>query len=198
MRLLKSCGMASLVLAFGCKRISSCLLAKSRRGGIGRRAGLKIQYWQQCVGSIPSVGRARQRPTLHVWNTFLGMWRGRVALPRDRRCTSGTHSCACGAVGLRSRATGVARPEHILCVCGAVGLRSRATCVACPDAHETFYPCFSRVCSVFTFYGRATPDAQERIPTTPHARPRHTCTATSRARGVPLLPHTKFLFSSTS
>jgi hypothetical protein len=32
------------------------LLQESRRGGIGRRAGLKIQYWQQCVGSTPSVG----------------------------------------------------------------------------------------------------------------------------------------------
>ena len=84
--------MASLVLAFHCKRISSCLLAKSRRGGIGRRAGLKIQYWQQCVGSIPSVGKCGS----------------------DRRCTSGTHSWVCGAVGLRSRATGVARLEHIL------------------------------------------------------------------------------------
>src|SRR5271165_3468174 len=103
MRLLKSCEMASLALAFGCKRISSCLLAKSRRGGIGRRAGLKIQYWQQCVGSIPSVGRVRQRPVLHVWNTFLGMRRGRVALPRDRRCTSGTHSRACDVVDARDR-----------------------------------------------------------------------------------------------
>ena len=63
----RSSGMASLVLAFHCKRISSCLLAKSRRGGIGRRAGLKIQYWQQCVGSIPSVGKCGS----------------------DRRCTSG-------------------------------------------------------------------------------------------------------------
>ena len=73
MHLLKSWELASLALAFGCKRISSFLLAKSRRGGIGRRAGLKIQYWQQCVGSIPSVGKVRQRrrcPRLD-FNAFL-------------------------------------------------------------------------------------------------------------------------------
>jgi hypothetical protein len=29
----------------------------SRRGGTGRRAGLKIQYSQECVGSNPSAGR---------------------------------------------------------------------------------------------------------------------------------------------
>src|SRR5262245_61802855 len=28
----------------------------SRSGGTGRRAGFKIRYWQQCVGSIPSSG----------------------------------------------------------------------------------------------------------------------------------------------
>jgi hypothetical protein len=68
-RLLKSWALASLTLAFRCKRISSCLLAKSRRGGIGRRAGLKIQYWQQCVGSIPSVGRGhsgQRRTSAHL------------------------------------------------------------------------------------------------------------------------------------
>ena len=27
-----------------------------RRGGTGRRVGLKIQFWQQSVGSIPSAG----------------------------------------------------------------------------------------------------------------------------------------------
>jgi hypothetical protein len=31
-------------------------LHESRRGGIGRRAGLKIQFTQVSVGSIPSVG----------------------------------------------------------------------------------------------------------------------------------------------
>src|SRR5271165_3520254 len=67
----------------------------------------------------------------HCWCALSGA--RRVALPRDRRCTSGTYSWVCGAVGLRSRATGVARPEHILCVCGAVGLRSRATGVARPE-----------------------------------------------------------------
>jgi hypothetical protein len=29
---------------------------EGRRGGTGRRAGLKIQYSQGCVGSIPSAG----------------------------------------------------------------------------------------------------------------------------------------------
>ena len=145
MRLLRGSGMASLALAFHCKRISSCLLAKSRRGGIGRRAGLKIQYWQQCVGSIPSVGRVRQRPALHVWNAFL----------------------VCGAVGLRSRATGVARPGTHSWVCD-------------------------------TFYGRATPDARERIPTTPHARPRHTCNGHFTRAGHPFASAHQILFSSTS
>src|SRR5262249_10776897 len=48
-------------LAFFAGRATYCLLSQCRRGGIGRRAGLKIQYWQQCVGSTPgsppSVGR---------------------------------------------------------------------------------------------------------------------------------------------
>ena len=44
-------------LAFFAGRATYCLLPQCRRGGIGRRAGLKIQYWQQCVGSTPSVGR---------------------------------------------------------------------------------------------------------------------------------------------
>jgi len=56
----------------------------------------------------------RQRPALQVWNAFLGMRRGRVALPRYRLSASGKHSRVCGVVGLRSRATGVARLEHIL------------------------------------------------------------------------------------
>lgn len=29
---------------------------KSPDGGIGRRARLKIWYWQQCAGSIPVLG----------------------------------------------------------------------------------------------------------------------------------------------
>src|SRR5256886_9235539 len=35
----------------------------SRRGGIGRRAGLKIQYSQECVGSIPSAGSPSKEGT---------------------------------------------------------------------------------------------------------------------------------------
>ena len=30
--------------------------AKSPGGGIGRRAGFKIQFWQQSAGSIPAPG----------------------------------------------------------------------------------------------------------------------------------------------
>ena len=37
--------------------IRSFRLSKSRRGGIGRRAGLKIQWPQGRVGSSPSAGR---------------------------------------------------------------------------------------------------------------------------------------------
>src|SRR3954454_17420845 len=33
-----------------------------RRGGTGRRAGLKIQYSQECVGSNPSAGTESSRP----------------------------------------------------------------------------------------------------------------------------------------
>lgn len=32
------------------------LSRRSRCGGTGRRAGLKIRFWQQSVGSIPSTG----------------------------------------------------------------------------------------------------------------------------------------------
>ena len=32
-----------------------------RRGGIGRRAGLKIQFWQQSVGSSPTFGTISRR-----------------------------------------------------------------------------------------------------------------------------------------
>jgi hypothetical protein len=32
----------------------------SRRGGIGRRAGFKIQFWQQSGGSIPPVGTKKK------------------------------------------------------------------------------------------------------------------------------------------
>ena len=37
-----------------CKRVGRH--EQRRRGGIGRRAGLKIQYSQECVGSIPTAG----------------------------------------------------------------------------------------------------------------------------------------------
>ena len=48
------------VLLGGLRLVANGLLIpphESRRGGIGRRAGLKIQFTQVSVGSIPSVGR---------------------------------------------------------------------------------------------------------------------------------------------
>ena len=45
---------------------------------------------------------------------------GRVALPRDQRCTFETRCRSCG--GLRSRATGVAHSKHVAARV-AVGLR---------------------------------------------------------------------------
>jgi hypothetical protein len=33
-----------------------------RRGGTGRRAGLKIQYSRECVGSNPSAGKMTRKP----------------------------------------------------------------------------------------------------------------------------------------
>jgi hypothetical protein len=153
-RLFKSCGLASLTLAFRCKRISSCLLAKSRRGGIGRRAGLKIQYWQQCVGSIPSVGRVRQRPALHVWNAFFRMCRCRVALPA------------------RAGIAPLERPTKPFSrVCSRIHVLR--TCYAGRAGAHPYH---------------ATREA------TSHVRPRHTCAATSHARGIPSLAHTKFYF----
>ena len=38
--------------------------AKSPGGGIGRRAGFKIQFWQQSAGSIPAPG------TKKAWKSF--------------------------------------------------------------------------------------------------------------------------------
>ena len=51
---------------------------------------------------------------------------------------------------MRSRASGVARLEAV--------------------AALMLIPAFYAVVHVLTFYGRATPDARERIPTTPHAQ----------------------------
>ena len=34
-----------------------------RSGEIGRRAGLKIQYWQQCAGSSPAFGTKKKENT---------------------------------------------------------------------------------------------------------------------------------------
>src|SRR5690348_14173421 len=38
---------------------------ESRSGGIGRRAGLKIQLWQHSVGSIPTFGTISQVVVMH-------------------------------------------------------------------------------------------------------------------------------------
>ena len=47
----------SEVAALG--ELRSFLLLQRRRGGTGRRAGLKIQYSQECVGSNPSAGKPK-------------------------------------------------------------------------------------------------------------------------------------------
>ncbi len=40
----------------------------SRDGGIGRRAGFKIRYWQQCVGSTPTLGTTSRIKSCQVGN----------------------------------------------------------------------------------------------------------------------------------
>ena len=51
---------------------------------------------------------------------------------------------------------------------GVVGLRSRATGVARLAASEALYRSFPRFFVLaFTFFGRATPDAQERLSRNP-------------------------------
>ena len=40
---------------------STCLDGNCLGGGIGRRAGFKIQFWQQSVGSIPTQGTTNQK-----------------------------------------------------------------------------------------------------------------------------------------
>src|SRR5271166_7154385 len=55
----------------------------------------------------------------------------------------GTRSCASDVVGLRSRATGVVRLEAVAAV----------------------FACSRLFVRLLTSYGRATPDARERIPT---------------------------------
>jgi hypothetical protein len=60
-----ACGVASRRAAMGWKRLSFALgfvvsNSQRRRGGIGRRAGLKIQWPQGRVGSSPSAGNDSQ------------------------------------------------------------------------------------------------------------------------------------------
>ncbi len=39
---------------------------KSSSGGIGRRAGFKIQFWQQSVGSIPTLSTDKNLNYLNI------------------------------------------------------------------------------------------------------------------------------------
>lgn len=43
---------------------------KSPDGGIGRRARLKIWYWQQCAGSIPVLGTQELHKS-EIYEAFL-------------------------------------------------------------------------------------------------------------------------------
>src|SRR3981081_3659001 len=53
---------AYVVCNFTCARRIRCetVAFTGRRGGTGRRAGLKIQYSQECVGSTPSAGTTQR------------------------------------------------------------------------------------------------------------------------------------------
>ena len=48
-----------------------------RSGGTGRRAGLKIPWWQHRIGSIPICGTCwakrnrKKKKTVHLWDCFL-------------------------------------------------------------------------------------------------------------------------------
>jgi len=66
-----------------------------------------------------------------------------------------------GVVGMRSRASGVARLET---VAAPLFLNSRLLVRFVQVLSIHVYSC-----SMFMFYGRAVPDARERIPTTPRA-----------------------------
>ena len=54
----------------------------SRRGGTGRRAGLKIRYSQECVGSNPSAGRAFARSAKEISNVEARNLETKFELPR--------------------------------------------------------------------------------------------------------------------
>jgi hypothetical protein len=91
MHLLKSCELASLTLAFGCKRISSFLLAKADvaelADALDSKSSTGNSVW---VRSPPSAecGSDRRCPSFGG-KRVPACLAGRVALPRDRRCTSG-------------------------------------------------------------------------------------------------------------
>src|SRR5271166_5718094 len=63
---------------------------------------------------------------------------------------------------------------------GGVGMRSCASDVARPQSVPGLLCLFRLFCALFTFYGRATSDAQERIPTPPHAGTRAQATPVSK------------------
>jgi hypothetical protein len=67
----------------GCGRFDNLIVqpsigweaAQGGRGGTGRRAGLKIRFWRQSVGSIPT---ARTTPQLNSASAAALKWRRRV------------------------------------------------------------------------------------------------------------------------
>src|ERR1700730_8817322 len=63
------------------------LVSHSRDGGIGRRAGLKIQFWQQSGGSIPPPGTELKNdgPKTGPFSLNLHSARG-IALSTGGRC----------------------------------------------------------------------------------------------------------------
>ena len=58
-----SCAARKLLATFAIHLPSICL-----GGGIGRRAGFKIQCWQQRVGSIPTQGTFEPATRLRVFS----------------------------------------------------------------------------------------------------------------------------------
>src|SRR5438045_5365052 len=71
----------------GQRPISVTVRASSRCGGIGRRAGLKIQFWQQSVGSIPSTGTSIFSPLdLNPLSSALHSVRAIALDPDDEFC----------------------------------------------------------------------------------------------------------------
>jgi hypothetical protein len=49
-------------------------VSKSRSGGIGRRAGFKIQFWQRSAGSIPAFGTCKNPHCENGGDFFIVKW----------------------------------------------------------------------------------------------------------------------------